>query len=132
VTTRGATVVWIAGLLTAVPWATWYLLFDAPRDQYALLIVGILFWVFGYWSLVGPVLLLITGRSVMRELERARSTGEVIMTLESPTAREVAADFIAAETRIPRFVGRRVYDLVLRRVIEPERVGGGAPHTSQP
>jgi hypothetical protein len=140
VTTRAATVVWVVGLLTAVPWATWYLLFEAPRESYALLIVGILFWIFGYWSLVGPVLLVVKGRSVMRALERARSAGEAITTLEGPVAREVATDFLAAETRMPRFVARRLYDLVLRRLIEhaqEARVGapdspGATSHTSQP
>jgi hypothetical protein len=139
-TARAATGVWIVGLLTAVPWATWYLLFQAPRESYALLIVGILFWIFGYWSLVGPVLLFIKGRSVVRALERARSAGEVMTTLESPDAREVAADLLAAETRMPRFVARRLYDHVLRRMITRRRTAGdgatdasrSTPQTSQP
>ena len=52
----GATLLWVAGLVTIVPYGTYYLLFHAERDQYALLITLVLFWIFGYWGVVGPVL----------------------------------------------------------------------------
>ena len=45
--TATAVIVWIAGLVTFVPYAVYYLLFQAPRDQYAFLIASILFWIFG-------------------------------------------------------------------------------------
>jgi hypothetical protein len=51
-----AIAVWVVGLLTAVPYAAYHLWFYAPREQYALLITFILFWIFGYWGVVGPLL----------------------------------------------------------------------------
>mgnify|MGYP001104034740 CR=1 FL=1 len=50
----GATLLWIVGLVTIVPYGTYYLLFHAERDRYALLITPVLFWNFGYWGSRGP------------------------------------------------------------------------------
>ena len=109
-----ATLVWVVGLLTWVPYGTWYLFFHAPREQYALLITGVLFWIFGYWSLVGPLLMALKVRAVFRAIETAGSRGELEAALTSPDAREVAIDLIASENHIPRFLAVRVLDLFIR------------------
>lgn len=44
---------WVVGLLTLVPYGTYYLLVHASADQYALLITLVLFWIFSYWGLLG-------------------------------------------------------------------------------
>jgi hypothetical protein len=124
---RRAVVVWILGLVTAVPWATWHLLFEAPRDQYALLITGILFWIFGYWSLVGPLLVGMKARAVMRALERAQSPDDLAATLRSAETRDVAIDLLAGESGLPRFLARRLYDRVLRRIAEREVATARSP-----
>jgi len=116
-----AVVVWIVGLLTIVPFGTYYLLFEASRDQYAFLITGVLFWIFGYWGVVGPLLAAIRVRRVMRSIELAHADGKLEEALRSPEAAEVAIDFIATENRIPRFLARRVYRLLLRRFGELAR-----------
>jgi hypothetical protein len=67
-----AIVVWVVGLLTAVPYGAYYLLFEAQRDEYALLITLLLFWVFGYWGVVGPLIAAIKVRKVFRAIEQAR------------------------------------------------------------
>lgn len=113
---RKAVAVWVIGLLTAVPWATWHLLFEAPRSQYAGLIVFILFWIFGYWSLVGPLLTAVKVRGVMRAIERVRSREELATTLGSPDAKDVAIDLIATENRVPRFVAAWVYRLLVAKL----------------
>jgi hypothetical protein len=110
---RKAVALWVVGLLTAVPYATWYLLFEAPREQYALLIVLILFWVLGYWSVVGPLLALVKVRRVFHAVRAARSRDELLKTLHSADARAAAIDFIATENHIPRFLAERVYDMLL-------------------
>jgi hypothetical protein len=107
---RAAAGVWIVGLLTAVPWATWHLFFQAPREQYALLITFILFWIFGYWGLVGPIVSIVKVRSVMRALQAATSRDDFIATLRSPEARDVFIDHLAADNGIPKFLARKVYD----------------------
>jgi hypothetical protein len=107
---------WVVGLVTFVPYGTYYLLFEAPRDQYALLITAILFWVFGYWSLVGPLILALKVRRVFRAIESAGSPEQLSCALKSPDARDVAIDLIATENHIPRFLASRVYALVVSRL----------------
>jgi hypothetical protein len=54
-----AAIVWVIGLVTAIPLAAYYLLFQAPREQYALLIAFVIGWPFFYWPIVGPLLMLL-------------------------------------------------------------------------
>ena len=110
--------VWIAGLLVAVPYAAWHLLFYAPREQYALLITFILFWIFGYWGVVGPLVMILKVQSLWRRLEQATNQDERRRMLLSPESRDVAIDVIASETRLPKFLARRVYDRVVRRLMD--------------
>ncbi len=111
-----ATVLWIVGLVTLVPYGTYYLLFHASRDQYALLITLILFWIFGYWGVVGPLLMTLKVRSVFGAIERAHSKDELMKVLKGPDSRHVAVDLIATENHIPRFLASRVYDLLIARL----------------
>lgn len=113
---RRATALWIAGLLTAVPYASWYLLFRAPREQYALLITFVLFWIFGYWGIAGPLMSIVTVRKVFRAIEHAKSREEIIAVLHSEEARNVAIEHIASEYRIPRFLAARVLKMFSDRV----------------
>jgi len=112
-----AGLVWGVGLVTAVPYAAWYLLFRAEREQYAALISFVLFWIFGYWSIVGPLIAIVKVRRVFRTLEQAQSKGELADALRSDETKEVAIDLIATENHIPRFLAARVYRL-LRRGLE--------------
>jgi len=117
---RKATVVWILGLLTAVPYATWYLLFRAPREQFALLITFVLFWIFGYWGLVGPIVSIVKVRSVFGAIQQTRSREELVAVLQSEDARNVAIEHIASEYRIPRFLASRVLKLATERIARSE------------
>jgi hypothetical protein len=121
-----AVVVWVLGLLTLVPFGTYYLFFEAPREQYALLITGILFWIFGYWGVVGPLVAALRVRRVFRTLELAHANGELEQALRSEETAEVAIDFIATENGIPRFLARRVYRLLVRRFGELARAEAAA------
>jgi hypothetical protein len=112
-----AVVVWIAGVLVAVPYAAWHLLFYAPRERYAVLITFILFWIFGYWGVVAPLVMIVKVRSIWRRLEQATNQDERRRLLLSPESRHVAIDVIASETRLPKFLARRVYHRVVRRLI---------------
>ena len=111
-----AAVVWILGLLTVVPYGTYYLLFRAERDQYALLITFVLFWIFGYWGVVGPLLGALAARRVFRAIEQASSRDELRRALQSDETREVAIDLIASEHHLPRFLAARIYRWILRRL----------------
>ena len=109
---------WIVGLVTLVPFNTYYLLFHAERDQYALLITSVLFWIFGYWGVVGPLLAAIRVRRVFRALELAHASGKLKDALRSRESAEVAIDLIALENKIPRFLAKRVYRLFVNRSAE--------------
>jgi hypothetical protein len=43
------TILWVLGLITIVPYSIHHLLYYAQRDEYALLITLVLFWIFGFW-----------------------------------------------------------------------------------
>lgn len=130
-----AAVLWIVGLVTLVPYSAHYLLTEAPREQYALLITLLLFWVFGYWGLVGPLVALVKARRVMRSLEQAQAEGQLDQALRSRETQDVAVDLIAAEHHIPRFLAARAYRLVVDRVVaaspveQAGRVDSGARRT---
>ena len=103
-----AALIWIVGLVTLVPYATYHLFFHAERESYALLITFIFFWIFGYWSLVGPIIALVKVRAVFRAIETAPSRASLMETLKSDDARDVAIDMIASEHHIPKFLAARV------------------------
>lgn len=107
---------WVVGLLTIVPYATYSLLFVAQPDRYALLIVLPLFWIFGYWGVVGPMLAVAKVRRVLKALERAQVEGRLKEALCSKEATEVAIDLIASENGIPRFLAAKVHRLLVGRL----------------
>ena len=111
----GAIAIWIVGLFTAVPYASYYLLCYAPREQYVLLITLVLFWIFGYWGVVGPLLAVVKVRKVFRTIESARSKADLLKALQSAETRDVAIDVIAADNHIPRFLASRVYGLLIAK-----------------
>jgi hypothetical protein len=113
-----AALVWVIGLVTAVPLAAYHLLFLAPREEYALLIAFILGWVFLYWSAVGPILMLLKLRSLYRGLRQVRSVDELRRRLADGETEDVIIAWIAREHRIPKFLARRAYRYLLR-VIAP-------------
>lgn len=123
---RKVTALWIVGLLTLVPYATYYLFFRAPREQYAILITFVLFWIFGYWGVVGPLLALIKVRTVFRRLQHVKSSEDLITTLQSAQARDVAIDLIATENHIPRFLASRVHELLVKGLSSRAPVQGAA------
>ena len=114
----GAIAIWVVGLFSAVPYAAYHLWFYAPREQYALLITFILFWIFGYWGVVGPLLAIVKVRRVFRAIEGARSKDDLMKALQSTETRDVAIDLIAADNHIPRFLARRVYGLLIAKGAE--------------
>jgi hypothetical protein len=123
-----AAAIWVLGLVTLVPLAIYHLLFEASRDQYALLIVFVLFWIFGYWGLVGVILTGLKLRSVSRAVRMARSPEELRKAVASPEARDVAIDLIAKDNHVPRFVAAFVLDLLVKQLKQaPPADSAGRP-----
>jgi len=110
-----ATILWIIGLFTIVPYGIYALLFTATRDEYAFLITIVLFWIFGFWGVVGPLIAAWKVRQVMRALELAGSADERKRILLSSDSEEIAIDLLASENRIPKFMARRIYRYVRKR-----------------
>jgi len=106
---KKATLIWIVGLVTLLPYATYDLFFRAPREQYALLITLILFWLFGYWGVVGPLVTALKVRAVFRAIEQAPTKTQLMATIRRKETEDAAIALIAAENRIPRFVADKVY-----------------------
>ena len=71
------TVLWVLGIVLLVPYAIYRLLFVAEPDEYAFLIVFPLFWIFGFWGVVGPILAAIKAHRLIRALENAGSSEEL-------------------------------------------------------
>lgn len=113
-----ATILWIIGLFTIVPYGIYHLMFTAQREEYAFLITIVLFWIFGFWGVVGPLISAWKVRQIMRALELATSPDERKRILQSGESEEVAIDLIASENRIPKFLARRVYRYALKRFTE--------------
>jgi len=110
------TVLWIIGLLTIVPYGIYHLFFHAQRDEYALLITLVLFWIFGFWGVVGPILSAVKIRQAFRALELAHSNELRKEILLNQDSQNVAIDLIASENHIPRFLAKKVYALALKKL----------------
>jgi len=112
------TLLWIIGLITLVPYGIYYLLFQAPRDEYAFLITFILFWIFGFWGVAGPVLSALKVRSVFNALEKTRSGEEIRNLIQNNESRDVVIDLIASENHVPKFIANRIYTMMVKRLSE--------------
>lgn len=116
-----ANVVWLLGLLTIVPYSIYNLLFHAAKSEYAFWIVLPLFWVFGYWSLVGPLLATLKIHSVIKTIQAARSREELRAAFSNTDAQETMIELIASENRIPRFLAAWAYKGILKRLAKTQQ-----------
>jgi len=126
-----AGLLWLVGLVTLVPYGIWYLLFYAQRDEYAFWITAVLFWIFGYWGVVGPLLAAWKVRRIMKLLESCQTTQQKLAVLDSPDTEDVAVDLIASENHVPKFIARRVYRLMGRKLqqVPPTKSTESTPDT---
>ena len=115
---KKAMIIWVVGLVTFVPYGIYYLLFLAQREEYALWIVGVLFWIFGYWSIVGPLLSALKVRALMKAFESVRSKDELKKLVNQAGNEATIIDFIARENRVPYFIAKWFYHKVLKQVVE--------------
>jgi hypothetical protein len=113
-------ILWVLGLLTIVPYSIYHLLYYAQRHEYALLITLVLFWIFGFWGVVGPILTAIKVRRVFRALEAAQSKEKLEEILKSTEAQDVAIDLIASENHIPKFLAKKIYFAAIRKLSAKE------------
>ncbi len=110
------TILWILGLITAVPYCTYHLLFHAPRDQYAILITFVLFWVFGFWATIAPLLSLVKIRRFYKSFENTKSLEQLKEIIKNQNSEEAAIELIKLEHRIPSFVAKKLYYLAVSKL----------------
>ncbi len=127
------TAVWILGIVLLVPYAIYRLLFIAEPDEYAFLIVFPLFWVFGFWGVVGPIFAAVKGHRLIRALERAQDADSLRKAFDEHEGDEVVIELIATENRLPRWLARRIYHKVKPRLVElaAARANGEAAQRSE-
>jgi len=124
---KRVTLLWVTGLLTIVPYGIYYLLFHAQRDEYALLITLVLFWIFGFWGVAGPLIAAWRVHRLFKAIDLAGSPEQLREILLSAESREAAIDVIARENRIPRFLARKLFDRALARLDLPGEPAPGFP-----
>ncbi len=112
------TVLWILGIVLLVPYAVYRLLFQAQPDEYAFLIVFPLFWIFGFWGVVGPLFAAVKAHRLIKALEAAHDAGSLQTAFEENEGDDVLIEMIRSENRIPRWLARRIYHRVKPRLLE--------------
>lgn len=120
------TVLWVLGLVLLVPYAVYRLLFVAEPDEYAFLIVFPLFWIFGFWGVVGPLFAAVKAHRLVKALEAAHDAGSLQKAFEENAGDDVLIELIRRENRIPKWLARRIYDRVKPRLIEQVAAHGSA------
>ncbi len=122
------TILWVLVLVTLVPYSAYYLLFEAQRDEYALLITFILFWIFGFWGVAGPLISAIKIRRVFKMLETVQTKQQFLDIINKKESEEAAIEFIATENKIPKFIASKVYSRLVKQLNEKQ---GVQPETKQ-
>ncbi|MGB5303326.1 MAG: hypothetical protein WBO43_02460 [Gemmatimonadota bacterium] len=112
------TVFWILGIVLLVPYAIYRLLFQAQPDEYAFLIVFPLFWIFGFWGVVGPLFAAVKAHRLVKALEAAHDAGALQRAFEKNEGDDVIIDLVRVENRIPKWLARRIYYRVKPRLLE--------------
>lgn len=111
-------ILWIAGVIIIVPYAIYRLLYIAQPDEYAFLIVFPLFWIFGFWGVVGPIVGAYKVHRLVKAIEKAGSHSEIERAYEENEGKEIVIDLIASENKIPKFMARWLYKKVEPRLRE--------------
>jgi len=120
------TILWVLGILLLVPYAIYRLLFVAEPDEYAFLIVFPLFWIFGFWGVVGPIFAAVKGHRLIRALEKAGSSDGLRRAFEEHEGDEVLIELIRTENHIPRWLARKIYYRVRPRLLQVAAARGAA------
>ncbi len=105
-----AFLVWLLGLATLVPYAVWYLLFEAEHGQYPLLVTFIIVWITGYHGVVLPLIAAWRVRKFFRFLEGLASGEAIPAEFNDPETRKAFILNLARENGVPLFVARRVFE----------------------
>lgn len=110
--------VWVLGLFTIVPYCLYYLFFEASRNEYAFFLTLLLFWIFGFWALVGPIISILKIRSALRFLEQMDSKDKLEEMIRNKEAQQVILDFMVSENNVPMFIAKMMYKYLIRKLTQ--------------
>lgn len=119
-------VLWLSGIILLVPYCIYRLLYIAPSDEYAFLIVFPLFWIFGFWGVVGPMIGAYKMHRLIKAIEKAGDFTEIEKAYKENEGKELIIDLIATENKIPKFFARWLYNKVEPRLKEKIRQDSAA------
>ena len=114
------TALWVLGIVILIPLSLYRLVFHAQPEEYAFLIVAPLFWVFGFWGVVGPLLAAQRIHRLMKALEKAQNAAQAKAAWDENDGDEAAVDLLASENRLPKFLARWLYRRVKRKLLPGE------------
>ncbi len=109
---------WIVGLVTIIPFCVYRLFWVAEPVEYPFLIVVPLVWVFGFWPVAGPLVLVWRIGGFMKRIQKAQNIGDLKEAYEKHDGRDLVIEVVARESGIPRFIAEKIYDKVVERLKE--------------
>lgn len=118
--------IWLVVLLTLVPYASYYLLFKAEMSQYPILIIFILFWIFGYWAILSPLMSAYKVRRLIKQLQSVKSMAHLKELFEQSDTEDSVIQTIATENGITEFIARRVFNALKEQLFRDNNSGMSA------
>ena len=85
---------------------------------WAVIVMFPIFWIFGFWGVVGPAIGAWRVHKLMNALEHIKDRQQLIEAYERHEGKEIIVDLIASDTGLPKFIARRFYDRVVSQLIE--------------
>ena len=125
----GLIVLYIAGLVGLGWWSLTGLFGGAPKEDWALLIVLPLAWLFSFWPIMGSLLVALRWRSFIRGLEEVDSrlkSGQAVQSETRAELVETLVELAAKENGVPRFIARRFVE----KAVEQAATRAGAQGTA--
>ncbi len=104
--------IWVAGLFTFVPVATYHLLFKAQSYQAPLLVL-VLFWVFGFWTCFVPLYKMYRVREMYKTVS---SQDDLAAFIKNSETKDVAINAIADHTGLPKAAAEKLYNATAHTV----------------
>jgi len=115
--------IWLAGLASFVPVLAVRLIFWAPREEYPLLITLILFWLFGYWSIVGPAAVAWRLYRIVRALRQSAASRNTVQGPSPAELEGIGVALLEGDQGVPRPLARWIVALVRRNLEKQSRQG---------
>ncbi len=81
-----------------------------------------LFWIFGFWGVVGPILSALKIHSIIQVLEKTNSGEDLKNLIQSSESQDVVIDTVTSENHVPRFIASRIYSLLIKRLSDADKL----------